>query len=247
MTMVADPSASPSLKGSSVSEWDFSALGEAQPSDAPEPESTDATPESHTCPTCQLPVTRVPGQRGKLGKYHPDCKPTARQRITGSATASRAGNPKAAREADEVIAMLKPKMMQAAMMLAAIDRFDAFVFLNGITPLCSSLHGVLVRYDSFRKDALAMKAGGSVFGLIFTAVMMALPILAHHGLIPGAKLQEMLIQFPVMMFKLSQRMKEGEQALTDMMNRVAEEMLRPKNGAKANDASESTGETAGPS
>jgi hypothetical protein len=225
-----DQSASPLLKDSSASDWDFSALEEAQP-DASGPESTDVTPETNVCPTCSKPVVRLPGQRGKLAKYHAECKPTARQRITGSHTASKAaGNPKAAREADEVISMIKPKMMQGALMLAAVDQYDAFVFLNGINPFCESLHGVLVRYDSFRKDALAMKAGGSIFGLCFTAITMALPILAHHGLIPGAKIQELLIQFPVMMFKLSQRMKEGEEALNDMMTRVSNEMLRKKDG-----------------
>lgn len=229
-------SASPSLKDSSVSDWDFSALGEAEPvAGIEEPSSTDATPETNTCPTCDRVIVRAPGQRGKLPKYHPECKPAAGRRSSATEkVGTRVGNPKAIREADEVIAMVKPQLFKAALMLSAIDQYDAFVVLNSIPSFCTSLHGILVRYEKLRKDALAMKAGGSIVGLIITVLTMILPILAHHGLIPGKAIQQALINFPVMMFKLAQRMKEGEQALADMMERVSEEMLRPKNGKQTN-------------
>lgn len=231
---IAPERESPSLKESSESDWDFSVLKDAAPSEGIPEESQDQTAESKTCPTCQGAITRAPGQKGRLPKYHPECKPSASRRLLGVETPrSRAGDAKKIREADEVIAMIKPQLFKAALMLAAVDRFDAFVVMNNIQPLCSSVHGVLVRYDNLRKDALNLKSGGSIFGLFVTALTTALPILAHHGLIPGQKLQEMLIQFPVMMFKLMQRMQEGEAAMQDMMNRVSEEMLRPKRAANA--------------
>lgn len=233
MTIAPERSESPSLSDSSVSDYDFSALDEAVVSGTVlDEESSDRVADAKECSTCGLPITREPGQRGRLAKYHAECKPSRTQRLTGaSATKSTAANTKANREANEVIGMVKPQLFKLALALSAVDRFDAFVVLNNIEPICSSLHGILLRYDGFRRDALAMKSGGSIIGLIITGLSIALPILAHHGLIPGAKLQQALVQFPVMMFKLAQRMKEGEAALQDMMNRVSEEMLRPRNAA----------------
>lgn len=215
-----------------TAEYDFSSLDEAAASPPPENDaSEDITPETNVCPTCDLPVVRQPGQRGKLAKYHLDCKPSTARRLTGTTSRKTTGaNTKASREADECIAMVKSAMIKGAMGLAIVDKYDGFVVMTAIPNVCSNLHGILVRYDSFRKDVLAMKSGGSIFGLIISILMLALPIAAHHGIIPSARLQQMLTQMPVMMFKIAQRMKEGEQALSDMMDRVANEMLRPENG-----------------
>lgn len=236
MTLAPERSDGPSLNVSSVSDWDFSALGSAEDNgvtlDEPET-STDATPEKKVCPTCGENIVRLPGMRGRLPKYHPACKPSASRRVTDSLTGGtrRPGaNAKAQREADEVILMVKKKMIQGAIALTIIDKYSGFVIMSMTPQFCENLHGVLVRYDSFRKDALAMKSGGSIFGLILAALMILIPIAAHHGLIPGAKLREMLTNMPITMFKLAQRMKEGEEALTQMMERAANEMLRPRNG-----------------
>lgn len=243
MTLAPERSA-PLLNDSSDSDFDFSALPDVEVSEAPpeEPESEDVTPETKVCPTCEQSIVRMPGMRGRLPKYHPQCKPSN----TRNATSTRKGpNTKAVREADEVIAMLKPKMMQGAIALAIVDKYDGFVFMSMTPQFCDNLRGVLIKYDKLRADALNIKTGGSILGLIITGLMMILPMLAHHGLIPGAKIREILTNMPVMIFKLAQRMKEGEQALSEMMDRVATEMLRQNNAATAaqNGNNASTGAT----
>lgn len=236
---MAERSDAPLLNDSLASEWDFSALGDPEASEAPppepEPESSDVKPETNVCPTCGDNIVRLPGMRGRLPKYHPSCKPSATRRASDSLGISvrKGGNAKAEREASEVIVMVKKQLIQGAIALSIVDKYSGFVIMSMTPRLCENLHGVLVRYDSFRRDALAMKSGGSVFGLVLAVLMMLIPIAAHHGLIPGAKLRQLLENMPVTMFKLAQRMKEGEEALSQMMDRVANEMLRPKHDAAA--------------
>jgi hypothetical protein len=208
---------------SDFSDSDFSALDGA--TDAPEPQE-DKTPDTKTCPTCKEEIFRAPGSRGRLPKYHPDCRPSVGERVTG-ATKRVGRNDKASKEADEAVELVKKAMIKGAMGLAMIDHYDGFVVMTAIPGVCENLHGVLVAHDGLRKDMLALKSGGSIAGLIFSCLMMALPIAAHHGLIPQSRIAEMLTNMPIVLHKISKRMKEGEAALADMMDRAANEMLKP--------------------
>ena len=184
-----------------------------------------------------------------MRKYHPDCRPTGTSAVTdlfgGNSRASKTRDAKKAAEADECIVWVKRKLVQAAMALAMIDSYDGFCVMSGIPAAMDNLRGVLIAHDSFRKDMLRVNDGGSIVGLVISVVMMVVPIAAHHGLVPSTKIAEMLVNLPIVMHKISKRMKEGEQALTDMMDKAAEGMLKAPGQAKAeqNGASPSNANT----
>lgn len=236
---MAEPK-NPSLIDSSADEFDFSGLPSAAASPPPEgEESQDRISDPKVCPTCDLPISRPPGARGRSPKYHPECRPSVLGRVSGlgTSTRSKSGDTKKIKEADDCIAMLKALMVKGAMAAMLIDKYDGFVIMTAIPGVCDNLHGVLVAHDGFRKDMLAMKSGGSIFGLIAAVLMALVPIAAHHGLIPRSKISEMLTNMPLVMFKIAKRMKEGEQAMADMMERVVNDSLKkpqPEGAASGN-------------
>jgi len=214
---------------SADADFDFSALADAEvdETDTPLPPSGDRVAEEKVCPVCDLPIVRDPSWK-RMRKYHDECKPST---ITGRppverSTASRAT--KAEREADECVVLLKKQLVRGAMFAMMADPYDGFVIMTGIPGICENIRGILVTHDKWRKDALALKTGGSILGLVISLFLLILPILAHHSLIPSVKLRQMLQDMPVILFKISQRMKEGETAMNDMMERVAEQALKPQ-------------------
>jgi uncharacterized protein YacL len=124
--------------------------------------------------------------------------------------------------------MLKKHMVRGAMGAMLIDQYDGFVIMTAIPGICENIRGILIRKEKWRKEVLALQTGGSIIGLVIAIIMVALPILAHHGLVPQSKLRQMLHDMPVVLFKISQRMKQGEQAMNEMMERVAAEALKPE-------------------
>lgn len=165
------------------------------------------------CPACGLPVVREPGAKGRTPKFHPDCKPV---RSTGTRGVSgRAG--KAAAEADECVEQFKKGVVKGCIILSMVDRFSAFTIMANLNQVCDNLHAILVRYDKFRKEWLAMKGGGSWIGLFIALVSIVLPIAAHHGLIPSKKLAQVLANMPMTMFSIQQKLKDGEENLTKLM------------------------------
>lgn len=209
----------------SFSASDFADLPEATPSvdlpPAPE-ESGDTRPDTKYCPTCDKPIIREPGSRGRMPKFHPECRPSTLNRVTGGTSrVSKTRSGKAAAEADECVALFKSGMVKAAMGIAMVDRYDGFVIMSALPEACTNLHGVLMAHEKFRKDILAMRTGGSLFGLFLSFLMMGAPIAAHHGLIPSSKVAELLVNVPVTMYKIRKQMAEGEAALTTMMAEAA--------------------------
>lgn len=218
---------------SSVSDWD--SLPPVEPlNDLPAapPDKPDATEKvaSGFCATCREPIIREPGARGRMPRYHPDCRPL--RTATQMSTARR--NNKAEAEADECIVMFQQAVTKACVMLSVVDRFDAFSVMVALPSICDNLRGVLIRFDSFRKEFLAAKTGGSIIGLAFAIGMLLLPILAHHGLIGRGKIAQLLVEMPFTMLKIQQRLKEGSEALVKMM----EEQLRAAADANRKQAEE---------
>lgn len=222
--MVSQVVVSPSPNGFSVS--DFDALPEAEPATLPEiaeAESQDRTPDTADCATCGNVITRAPGARGRMPKYHPECRPSAKERLTGTgrATAKQTANTRASKEADECIVLFKGAMVKLAMGLSVVDKYDGFVVMSALPDACSNLHGVLVSHDSWRKDFLAIRSGGSIIGLIISVLMMAVPIVAHHGLIPSERISALLVNLPITMFRIQKQMAEGQAAMMQMVEDMA--------------------------
>lgn len=218
--------------GSEGSDW--TGLPEAEPvidlvpAAAQHADSTDKV-EAGICATCREPIVREPGARGRMPKFHPDCRPL-RTAITGAAAGR---NGKAEREADEAIAAFKSAVVKACIMLSMVDKYDAFCVMVALPQICDNLRGVLVRYDSFRKEMLALKGGGSVFALALSVLMCALPIAAHHGLIPGKAVAQILVNAPFTLYKIQEKLTQGEAALTKLM----EEQLKQATEANRSKAS----------
>lgn len=181
----------------------------------------DTKPEDlPLCPVCGEVIVRDPAWK-RMHKYHDGCKPGSGSDTGAGST--RAGT-KAAKEADEVVALYRSAMVKAALGLSVFDKYDAFVVMSNLDSQCTALHGVMLRYEKFRKECLAVKGGGSVFGFALSLLFMALPIAAHHGLIPSKNLAKMLTELPFTLFTLAQKVKEGEDALTRLMEEQARHM-----------------------
>lgn len=183
----------------------------------------DTLPNAPVCPVCDEIIVRDPSWK-RMRKYHPDCAPKAG---AGSQSGSSTGKgSKAAREADEVVAMYRSTMIKVALGVSVVDKYDSFVIMANLDSMCASLHGVLLRYTKFREECLAIKGGGSVFGFAMSVLFMAAPIAAHHGLIPGKMVPKLLIDMPFALFQLTQKLKEGEESLTRIMEEQLSEMKR---------------------
>ena len=232
---------SPGVTDSSGDEWDSLPPAEKPVVDlAPAQALTEDKVAAGTCAGCGEPIVREPGARGRMPKYHPDCRPL-KSASTSAATTTRR-NGKAEAEADQCIVAFQQLITKTAVMLSVIDRYDAFCVMVALPQICDNLRGVLVRYDSLRKEWLAMKTGGSIIGLVLTVIMLVLPIAAHHGLLGRSNMAKVMVEMPFTLLKIQQQLKEGSEALTAMMaeqlKRAAEENRQARAAAeKAQDAS----------
>jgi tetrahydromethanopterin S-methyltransferase subunit F len=211
----------------SDSEWEGLPPAEETPDLPPVIDQKPDVLPSGLCQGCGEPIVREPGTRGRLPKFHPDCRPL---KSAGSSTAqpsvrSNARNTRAAAEAEAVVAAIQKQIIQAAVMLSVVDRFDAYSVMVALPNVCTNLKGVLARNDKLRKEFMNLGSGGSIIGLILSIVMMFLPMAAHHGLLGKGNAAKLLVEMPFTLMKIQQRLKEGTEALTKMM---AEQLQKAK-------------------
>jgi hypothetical protein len=238
VTLVSEPLQTGSSDLSETAEFDFSGLDDAtvEGTGADKPAlSPDLTGNEKVCPVCNLPIV---GAKGRT-KYHPDCRPSAAKRVvdglngaTGTTVRGRASNKE--KEADEIVILIRKRLVQGVFFVMMADQYDGFVLMSAVPGICENVRGVLVAHDQWRKELLKIKEGGSIFGLIFAVLMPVAAICAHHGLIPFARISDVLQNLPKVMFRVQQRLKEGEQATEDMMTRIGEEFLK-RDGGSASD------------
>lgn len=203
---------------------DWDAMEDAQPVMLPETEEQKpdtipptSVPYGH-CKVCGEEIeNRRPRQR-----YHEDCKPS--RKITTGTTRITSGRGLAKKEAEaaEAVAALRSKIVQTLVLMSAFDRYDTFVVMVSLPNAMEALKGLLVRYDKLRAEMLAAKTGGSIFAFALSILCMALPILAHHGMIPQKQVTRLLFNLPFTLHQLNQRLADGEATLTNIM----EEQLR---------------------
>lgn len=212
------------MTAATLGKIDWDAMEEAQPVTLPDaeeqkPDSIPPTsvPYGH-CKVCGLEIeNRRPRQR-----YHEDCKPSRKAATTGTRITTGRGLAKKEVEAAEAVANIRSKIVQTLVLMSAFDRYDTFVIMVSLPNAMDALKGVLVRYDKLRAEMLAAKTGGSIFALVLSVLCMALPILAHHGLIPHKQVTRLLFNLPFTLHQLNQRLADGEATLTNIM----EEQLR---------------------
>lgn len=229
-----------SLSDSSVSsEWDELPAAELAPDLAPAEAKPDA-PLPGTCETCGEPVIRQPGARGRTPKYHPDCRPVKATSATSTGTTGATGarrSTKVEAESVEALASIEGLVVKAAIMVSMVDRYDAFCVMVGWQQTKPNLLAVLRRYPGFRKEMLQLQSGGSLAALFISILMTLLPIAAHHGLIPGKKITQVLVNAPFMLHKISEKLSEGAAGLTSLMN---EQLTAIKEAQKSATVTEAT-------
>ena len=194
--------------------FDFNDLAPAEVAPDLAPASAKPDVEPGTCATCGDAIVREPGARGRMPKYHPDCRPTK-----STSTTPRVGgrSDKVEKEATQALAAFEGMVVKAAIMLSMVDRYDAFCLMVGWSQVKPNLFEVLKRYAPFRKEMLAIQTGGSILGLILSVIMILAPIAAHHGLIPGKHIAQILVNAPFTLHKIQQKLAEGTAGLTALM------------------------------
>lgn len=123
-------------------------------------------------------------------------------------------------------------MIKGCMLLSVVEKYDAFTVMVSLPSICDNLEAVLTTHDRFRKEWLAMQSGGSLFGLVLAVLMVAIPICAHHGLIPGTQITAVLTNLPYTLHKLNQTLKDGEKNLADLIQNQTEEWKAAKNAQR---------------
>lgn len=221
----------PSLTGSWADDLppaeDEAVLPEPAP---PTPDKIGSVPTTPgTCAACGEIIIREPGTRGRLPKYHPECRPLKSATTNIGGTSSGGRTSKAEREADEAIEAFKSVVVKGVIMLSMVEKYDAFVIMVQLPQICENLRGVLLRYEGFRREMLALKGGGSIFALILSVLMLFLPMAAHHGLIRGKMIAEVLMKAPFTMHKIQMKLAEGTESLTRLME---EQLMQQRPKAK---------------
>jgi len=107
-------------------------------------------------------------------------------------------------------------MMRGVVMLSLVDPFDALVLKVNTPELLNNLRPILRRYSAVRREFLMVQTGGSIVGLLLTLATIALPILAHHNLIPSKKLSSVFLNIPNVLIAMQQAASdvESEEELT---------------------------------
>lgn len=203
---------------------DFEGLPDAEPivdlpesvNDKPDTTPDNPVPAGH-CQTCGEPIIREPGARGRLPKYHPDCRPLRAASGEVSSARGKGRNTRAEAEAEAIVAALQKQIVRACVMLSVVDRFDAYCVMVALPNVSDNLKSLLARNDKWRKEFMALGTGGSVIGLVISILMMMLPIAAHHGLLGKGQVAKLLVEMPFTLMKIQERLKEGTEALTKMM------------------------------
>lgn len=200
--------------------------------DLPPDETVLINPPEKVCPGCGEEVVRVPGTKGRLPKYHPDCKPVKDSSIS-------AGGPRPVRVAakqkliaeqvEDSLAQIEMKVNRAIVLLAIADPYDALVLRVNLPELLANLRPVLMQYAWARNAAMNTASGVSLVGLIITFLTIALPIMAHHKLIPSRKVAQILINVPLFMHRMQQEMvDEGGDLTTSLIARVHEKAAQER-------------------
>lgn len=185
------------------------------------PPGTDVPPdqppvqEGPLCPVCNEVIVRDPSW-SRMHKYHDECQPSSNKKAAPGEKRIRTSG-KAEAEADRCEQILRAFFVKLSLGISIVDRYDAFCIMVNAPSVCSSFRGVCVRYPQLRKEFLRVPEGGSVFGLLLSAVAMAAPMAAHHGLIPSKRIAEAMVNLPLTLYRLHQRMSEGQQGLEALM------------------------------
>lgn len=195
----------------------------------PTDDTSILNPAPNACIKCGQEIVREPGKRGRLPKYHPECKPE-RKSVSGSARVIRVSKAEeiAAQQVEFAIERARRGLAKAVALLSLVDPYDALVVHVNSPEILDNLRGVLMRFEWLRSAASNVQTGGDIFGLVLAILTTLLPIAAHHKLIPSRKVASILVRMPLFMLRLQERLATGneEEVKDELLHRVAEEGKR---------------------
>lgn len=202
---------------SETSSWETEAL------EAEQTRKPDTTPDDpKVCPECGEPITRAPGARGRLPKYHPGCRPS-KTGVSGGSSGTRGStrkpSTKAENEAEALAEKFRQVLNKAAILAGTVDPFDGYAIVVQSKPMSGHFKSVLLEYPQLRKRLSETSSSGGVMGMVLCALMIAGPILAHHGIIPekvgGKPVGETLIKLPELLQAFGAKVDEAESELAE--------------------------------
>jgi hypothetical protein len=216
---------------SQASFWDDADLPDAvEEASLPSDATVIINPPENVCRFCGEEVVREPGARGRTPKTHKECREAAK-----GAASTRASGPRPVRvsakerlvaeQIEEAIDHARGQLMKATALLALADPYDALVLLVNTEDLLKYYRVLLYRFPRLRDTASDVEAVTSIFELVITILSIALPIAAHHKLIPSQKLSQIFLAVPMFMLRMQERMAEQNPGAMaeELLVRVAEE------------------------
>ena len=187
-------------------------------------------PPPNTCPKCSEAIIREPGTRGRLPKYHVECRPSPKSSSESKPRVYRVSKQEqqVADDVERIIEQARKGLAKVVALISLADPYDALVLHVNAADLLDNLRSVVMRYEWARNTATVTSTGGSLFGLVIAVFTTVLPIASHHGLIPSKKVSQILLNVPMFMLRLQQRLAESDDgAMTDeLLKRVTEEGKR---------------------
>ena len=216
--------------------WEASDLPPAEVlDDAPPNDDTHLiNPPENVCPGCGEEIIRQPGQRGKLAKYHPECKPVKNTAASSGPRTVRvtAKDRAIAEQIENSLDMIDAKYSRAVMLLALADPYDALVLRINQSEFIENLRPAMYRFAWLREAGTNASAGASLVGLAITVLTTLLPIAAHHNLIPSKKVSKILLAIPMIMKRMQDNMSTNGEDITGTLIARVQEDMRKQNEAR---------------
>lgn len=190
--------------------------------------STDTIPGDDKRPHCQeCGVILDYGGRGRKPKYCEEHKP-ASHKAGESTRTRRTGTAKADKEAQELATAYLASLRKAAGYLSLIEPYDAFVIAAAAESNAQLFQGVIAEHDKLRGYLSSAQGNGGLLAYaLSTLVTIALPIAAHHKLIPAEitradgktmPIGKALENLPQVLYNLQRR---ANMATADMLDDLA--------------------------
>lgn len=158
-----------------------------EPSSPDEPAVTepDVTVESNDdrpdrCQVCGNGITY--GGRGPRPKYCEDHK----RGNAGATPRGTGGTRRGAAWKEPLKNAVMGNIAGIGTLVYAFDQYDGQIIIAGSDRLASSLVDVAETNPKVRKGLEAFTTGGAWAGVAMAAAAIAIPILAHHGMLPGS-------------------------------------------------------------
>jgi len=159
-------------------------MGAVNPDDAANEALTDSSPidePAYRCEACgEGLVYSGRGRHPKLCPKGEGCRanvapPVARAKGTRNKTGWQAPLEQA----------LTSNLAGIGLVVYALDQYDGTVIMQGAPRLAQSLVGVAEQNPNVRKALESLVTAGAWSGVVMAAAGIAIPILGHHGYLPG--------------------------------------------------------------